>query len=230
MSQENELYRPSLWVRFRRWAMRSIFWFVFHALFKVKLEGFENIPKHGAYIIAYNHVSYFEPPFILTFWPTAPEALAGADVWHRPGQGEMVKLYGALPVKRGEYDRTVLEKMDRVLKAGYPLAISPEGGRSNTPGMRRAYQGVAYLIDRVRVPVVPVAVLGSRDDSLLRALKGDRHSFYMRIGKPFDLPPIEGSGPARRDARQRNADEVMLQIGKMLPEEYHGVYAGKISK
>jgi hypothetical protein len=47
----------------------------------------------------------------------------------------------------------------------------------------------------------------------------------MRIGKPITLPPITEKGPARREARQRNADLVMQHLAGLLPEEYRGVYA-----
>ena len=50
----------------------------------------------------------------------------------------------------------------------------------------------------------------------------------MRIGDLFMLPPVTGKGEEKRAARQRNADEVMLRIASMLPEEYHGVYAGQV--
>ena len=116
--------------------------------------------------------------------------------------------------------------MLHLLRSGRPLAIAPEGGRSHEVGLRRARPGVAYLMDRARVPVVPVGVVGSTDDMLERALRGERPLLEMRIGEPFLLPPIEGRGEARREARQSNADLVMGHIAALLPEKYHGVYSG----
>ncbi len=218
-------YRVALW----RQALRRFLWIVFrplfHLLFRVRVIGREKVPKTGAYLIAYNHVSLFEPPLILAFWPKFPEALAGHDVWERRGQGTLVKGYGAIPVKRGEYDREVMDKMIAVLESGYPLMISPEGGRSHAASMRRALPGVAYLVDRTHVPVVPVAIVGTHDDSLRHALKGKRDLLEIRIGESFMLPPIVEKGKDRREARQRNADQVMLRIAAMLPDSYHGVYA-----
>ncbi|MEK6221307.1 MAG: 1-acyl-sn-glycerol-3-phosphate acyltransferase [Chloroflexota bacterium] len=228
MAKHTSSYKPHWFLRFRRILLRLFFKVLFHLLFNVKFQGMENIPADGAYIIAYNHVAYFEPPFILTFWPTYPEALAGADVFERRAQGAIVKAYGAMPVKRGEYDRSILEKMRKVLSSGFSILISPEGGRSHKPGLRRAYKGVAYMIDQVQVPVVPVAITGMRDDSLTMAVKGRRDTFIMEVGKPFMLPKITGKGIDRREMRQENADQVMREIGKMLPPEYHGVYAGQI--
>jgi hypothetical protein len=46
----------------------------------------------------------------------------------------------------------------------------------------------------------------------------------MRIGAPILIPPAEGKGAERREARQRNTDLIMQRIAELLPEEYRGVY------
>lgn len=229
MNRETGEYRIPKHLSIRRNLLRAIFKPLFRLLFSVRISGEENIPTGGSYVIAYNHISIFEPPFILAFWPEFPEALAGHDVWERSGiQGVMVKGFGAIPVRRGEYDRGSMETMLAVLRSGRPLMISPEGGRSHDIGMRKAHPGIAYLVDQAGVPVVPVAIEGTHDRSFREALSLKRPPFIMRIGKPFLLPEINEKGAARRAARQRNADTVMEQIGAMLPTEYHGVYKGKI--
>jgi 1-acyl-sn-glycerol-3-phosphate acyltransferase len=194
----------------------------------VKITGKENIPSSGAYLIAVNHVSLFEAPLICAFWPCPPEAMGAVDVWDRPGQSTLARLYGGIPVHRGDFDRRLIETVISVLRSGYPLLIAPEGGRSHELGMRRAMPGVAYLIDKAQVPVVPVGVVGSTDDFLQRALRGKRPTIEMRIGKPIELPPVEGKGAERRASRQRNADELMTHIAALLPPEYRGVYADHV--
>jgi 1-acyl-sn-glycerol-3-phosphate acyltransferase len=221
-------FRVSAGVKFKRWLLRFIFRPIFRLLFRIRITGQENVPRGSAYIIAANHISLFEPPLLLAFWPELPEVVAGHDVWDRPGQNILVKGYGALPVHRGEYDRYVIESMLAVLQSGRPLLIFPEGGRSHELGMRRALPGVAYLVDKAQTPVLPVAITGTRDDLLKGLLRLKRNRLEIRIGEPFRLAPIEAKGEARREARQTNADEVMLRIAAMLPEEYHGVYAGQV--
>lgn len=219
-----EPYRVSFHVRMFRAVMRPFFRDLFHILANVCITGAENVPRDEAYLIAMNHVSLYEPPFLLAFWPVAPEAVGAVDIWSRPGQSTLARLYGGIPVHRGEYDRQLVETMLAALKSGRPLAIAPEGGRSHSPGMRRALPGVAYAIDLASVPVVPVGILGTSDDFMQRVLHGPRPTLEMRIGRPVRLPPIEGKGEERRLARQRNADQIMICIARLLPVEYHGVY------
>ena len=224
----SEEYRVSPWVMFRRRLLRFVFRPIFRLLIRVQITGEENIPMGKPYLIAANHVSIFEPPFILAFWPEIPEAIAGHDVWERGGQGLLVKWYGALPVHRGEYDREIIRNMMSALLSGRSLLIFPEGGRSHTPGMRQAMPGVAYLMEKAGVPILPVGIKGTRNNSLELLKKAKRPTFEMRIGKPFTIPPITEKGEARREARRRNADLVMLKIAALLPEEYHGAYQGQV--
>jgi len=218
-------YKVPLHNRIFRTILRPIFRGLFHILSQVKVSGKENVPEKSAYLIAMNHVSLFEPPFVLAFWPVAPEAVGAVDIWSRPGQSLLAKMYGGIQVHRGEYDRQLIEKMVSALNAGRPLLIAPEGGRSHTLGMRRALPGVAHIIDKARVPVVPVGILGATDEFLSKALRGKRTTIEMRIGKPAYIDPIEGHGKTRRLSRQNNADKIMLLIADLLPPEYHGFYS-----
>jgi 1-acyl-sn-glycerol-3-phosphate acyltransferase len=199
---------------------------LFHLLSDVRLVGFENIPAQGPYLIAINHVSLYEPPFILAFWPIAPEAVGAVDIWQKRGQSALARLYGGIPVHRGEYDRSVIDRMITALNSGRPLLIAPEGGRSHSPGMRRGLPGVAYVVEKTGVLVLPVGISGATGDFLNIALRGKRPQLNMHVGELFALPPIEGRGAARRESRQRNVDLIMARIAQLVPEEYRGVYKG----
>ncbi|MFZ5808829.1 MAG: (d)CMP kinase [Chloroflexota bacterium] len=221
----DQLYRVPFFNRLMRLILRPIFRGIFHLLSPIRIYGKENIPKHGPYLVAINHVSIFEAPFIVAFWPVELEAMGAVEIWHRKGQDILARLYGGIQVHRGEYDRRVMDKVLAVLRSGRPLLIAPEGTRSHKPGMQRAFPGVAYLMDKAGVPVVPVGIVGTTEDYFHRAIHFQRPVLEMHIGKPIILPPVSGTGEQRRQARQRNADLVMLQIAALLPQEYRGVYA-----
>jgi len=198
---------------------------VFRFLGNIKMTGLENIPAGQPYVVAINHISIFDPPFTLAFWPTTIEAVGAADVFDKPFQGQLLEIYGVIPVHRGEYDRELIEIMLAMLRSGFPLMIAPEGGRSHATAMRRAKPGVAYILDEARVPILPVGIVGTTGDFMKDGLTSRRHTLELRIGKSFTLPPIEGRGEARRDARQHNADLIMQHIAGLLPPEYRGVYS-----
>ncbi len=209
-----------LWLRF---GIRSIF----QIFGQVKVRGLDNVPLGTPYVIAMNHISIFDPPFVVCFWPEQPEIIGAADVFKKKGEGLILSMYGVIPVHRGEYDRSLLERIVSILKVGRPLIIAPEGGRSHVLAMQRAMPGLGYIIEHARVPVIPVGILGTTGDFWQRAKRGKRPTIELRIGKPIHFSSIQEKGAARREARQRNADLVMRYIAGLLPPEYHGVYAGQ---
>ena len=221
----SEPYRVPFRFRLSRPILKTVFRLIFRVLGKVKIIGQENIPYGKPYVVAMNHVSIFDPPLIGAFWPEMLEIIGASDVFVKPGQGEILKLYGVIPVRRGEYDRALLNQIVSIIKTGYPFLIAPEGGRSHVTAMRRAQPGIAYIVEETDVPVVPAGLVGTTEDFWQRAKRGERPRLEIRIGKSFKLPPITERGAARREARQRNADLVMQYLAGLLPEEYRGVYA-----
>lgn len=221
----SELYRVQLRYRFVRFLMKPVFRSIFHILGGVTIVGKENVLYGKPYVVAMNHVSIFDPPFVGAFWPEQLEIIGAADVFDKPGQGLVLKAYGVIPVHRGNYDRGLLMKIIHILRSGLPLLIAPEGGRSHVPAMRRAKPGVGYIVEQTGVPVVPAALIGTTEDYWQRARRGERPQLEMRIGKAFTLPEITSKGAERHAARQQNADLVMRHLAGLLPEEYRGAYA-----
>jgi len=221
-------YRLAWWRRgLARPLIRVVLGTLFHVLAPVKIAGKKNVPLRKPYIAAINHVSLFEAPFVGAFWPEQLEVIGASDIWDRPGQNILARLWGGIQVHRDEYDRAAMESVLSALRSGYPLLIAPEGGRSHAPGLRLAKPGIAYIAEQTGLPVIPVGIVGTTDDFWQKASKGKRPGLEMRIGSPIRLPPVEGKGEARRQARQRNADLVMCHVAGLLPEEYRGVYADR---
>ena len=220
-----ETYHIPIRFRLSRPVLKTVFRLLFRFLGRIKVLGKDNIPYGRPYVVAMNHISIFDPPLIAAFWPEMLEIVGASDVFEKPGQGQLLKMYGVIPVHRGEYDRVLMQRVITLINAGYPLLIAPEGGRSHVTAMRRALPGIAYIIEKTDVPVVPAGLVGTTDDFWQRATHGERPQLEVRIGSPFNLPIITEKGAARREARQRNADLVMQYVAGLLPQDYRGVYA-----
>jgi 1-acyl-sn-glycerol-3-phosphate acyltransferase len=221
----SEAYRVPLRFKISRPILKAAFRLLFRVLGRVTITGRENIPRGRPCVVAMNHVSIFDPPLAGSFWPGMLEIIAAIYVFDKPFQGQLLRAYGVIPVHRGDYDRPLFTRMISILQAGYPILISPEGARSRVPGLKQAKQGVAYLVEKTGVPVVPVALVGTTEDFWQRAKRGERPPLEIRIGKPIQLPEISGKGTERHEVRQNNADLVMRYIAGLLPAEYRGAYA-----
>ena len=218
-------YRVPLNIQISRRFLRFFFRGLFHTLGKVKLYGMEKIPTDNKYVVAFNHVSMVEVPFIGSFWPTILEIIGAAVVWERPVHALVAKGWAGIQVYREGFDREVFQKVIQVFESGRPLMISPEGTRSRTPGLLRGKPGVAYIVDKVKVPVIPVAVVGNTYEFLKEGIRGKRPTIQMIVGDLIDLPPLTGRGEEKRNMRQHNTDIIMARIAELLPEDYRGVYS-----
>lgn len=191
---------------------------------RLHVSGLENVPPYGSYLIVMNHLATYDPPLLMAFWPQAPEAVGAANMFDVPFVGNIIRAYGTLPVHRGEFDRTVLEKALTVLRSNMPLVIAPEGGRTHKAGMREAKPGTAYLALKANVPIVPAGMTGT--ELLMPSWKSFRRpALTLNIGKPFRLPEAP---PDRRDRHERLNEYttlIMRRIAELLPPEYRGVYA-----
>lgn len=219
------LYHVPLHSRIARFLFKPVFRRLFHILANTTITGTENIPLKQPYIVTFNHVSMYDPPFAVACWPEMLEILGASDVWKKPFEGVFASLYHGIQVHRGEYDRVVFDKALSVLESGRPLLMSPEGGRSHATALRRAKPGLAFIVEKAAVPVIPVGIVGTTDDFFDKAIRAQRPILEMHIGKPLHLPALTGTGEQRRESRQRNADLVMAHIAGLLPEHYRGVYA-----
>lgn len=209
-----------------RWGFRA----GYHLAARVEIYGRENIPKEGPYLITFNHVSIFDPPLLVGFWPRPPEVLAAEYLWDKKGFGSIMRGYGAIPVSSGFFDRKLLNTSLDILRAEKILVVAPEGTRSHEPGLLPGKPGIAYIARKADAKILPVGITGTTSELFKRAVRLKRSDVTMRIGEPFRLLKSESNGLDRKAIRQQNADLVMTKIAELLPEEYRGVYADNVTK
>jgi len=88
--------------------------------------------------------------------------MAKQELFNIPLLGSVVRMLGAFPVKRGGADRSAIRTALELLQGGCVVGIFPEGTRSKKEDMLDPHRGAAMLSTRASVPVLPVAVIGSR--------------------------------------------------------------------
>jgi 1-acyl-sn-glycerol-3-phosphate acyltransferase len=222
-------YQISKRTQFNRYVVRAAIRLVFHTISSVRISGKSNIPKHGPYLIAINHVSLYDPPFVISFWPVIPEAVGAAEIWTKRGQATLARLYGGIPIRRGQYDRESLKRILEALHSGRPLVIAPEGTRSHIPGLQRAQPGVAFILEQFNVPVIPVGIVGTTEDLIREGLRARRPNLEMHIGEKIQIETYQLKGEAKKLERQKVADNIMFRIAELLPESYQGIYTSQES-
>lgn len=187
------------------------------------VAGLENIPRQGPVLVALNHTSFLDVVLPGMFFTRPLVSFTKVEAFRRPGLGQFLRWMRLIPISRGEVDRNALRRALEVLKEGGVFAVAPEGTRTREGKLIRAKPGVALLAISSRAPVLPLAMWGAMRGGFVANLKQLRRTRVEAVlGEPLRL---RDDVVANRESRQGIADDLMLHIARLLPEDARGVYA-----
>lgn len=188
------------------------------------------LPAKGPLLVTFNHLGHLDAAILIAKLPWDMEAIALSDLYRVPVTGQMLRLYGTIPVHRDVFDRTVVERALAVLQSNGVLILAPEARMSVTGALEKARGGAAYLALKSGAPILPVALTGSENKVFYGAWKRlHRPHVTITTGQVFELPDLPTEGAQRKESIARASDEIMLRIAALLPEQYRGVYAGALA-
>ena len=200
-------------------------------LFRPWVEGEENIPEDGPAIFASNHLSFSDSIFLPLVVPRRMTFLAKADYFTGRGlKGRLTAAFfkgvGQLPVDRsgGKASDAALRSGLRILRRDELLGIYPEGTRSPDGRLYRGRTGVARLALEGKVPVIPVAMIGTDKAQPTGKVIPRIMRIGVRIGKPLDFSRYEGMEDDRFVLRSIT-DEIMYELMLLSGQEYVDMYA-----
>jgi len=137
-------------------------------LFRIRVEGLENIPAAGPAILAFNHVSVLDGPVLATEVARRRRRearfLVAAEMFSKIFFGWVLRTFDQIPIRRGQGDVHALDEAIRVVNSGAIAAIAPEGRVNEDPdaGLQRVRRGVARLALPTGAQVIPVGMWGTQ--------------------------------------------------------------------
>jgi len=199
-------------------------------LFRPRLEGVENIPKHGPVILASNHLSFIDSVILPLVIKRRIYFLAASTYFEGKGVGKwavarFLRATGMIPIDRsgGKASEASLKAGMSVLTRGHVLGIYPEGGRSRDGRAHRGRTGVARMALESGAPVVPVAMIDT--DKVLSERSGGVK--IRRIGISFGAPlDFDEFADQKQDhailriMTDRIMDAVVAMSGQEYVDEY----------
>ena len=169
----------------------------FSPLWRVRVEGAENVDTSMHYVITSNHQSFFDIPllFFLPLWKF--KFVSKIEVRNIPAIGWMLGLRGDIVIRRGtrEAATTVMTEGTQHLQAGVSVAIFPEGTRTKDGEVHRFKDGAFRLAQENNVAILPCVM---DDTKRLFSARGlNRRHLTVRI-----LPPISAEEVVATPARE----------------------------
>jgi 1-acyl-sn-glycerol-3-phosphate acyltransferase len=156
--------KPLSLPRYRPWfydLVRGTSALFLHTIFRLRVDGLENIPLHGGVVLAPMHRSYLDTLAVgVSLNKRRFRAMAKYELFFVPLIGRAIAMGGGFPVRRGVQDMEAYDTAMRLLHDGAMLLVFPEGTR-NRHGKARPQLGAARLALDAGAAFVPVAIAGT---------------------------------------------------------------------
>jgi 1-acyl-sn-glycerol-3-phosphate acyltransferase len=182
--------------------MRFLAWLLIHTIHRISTVDADRIPEEGAAVLVCNHVSYVDAIVIMAASPRPIRFVMDHRIFKTPVLGFIFRTAKAIPIAPAKEDPWRMEKayvdIAHALHDGDLVCIFPEGKLTTTGELNEFRGGIAKIVERSKVPVIPMALRGlwgsvfTRDRSNLfgRTLsRGWRSKLALVVGRP--VPPQE---------------------------------------
>lgn len=214
-----------LWYEFCRWFIRCIY----RVFYSPIISGAENVPSVGPVLLAANHQSYIDPPFVCLYIPRHTSFVARAGLFKFKMLGWLIGSLNATPIKEEGGDGAAIKEVLRRLSQGHAVVIFPEGSRTLDGSMDGFKRGVSLLVKKAKCPVVPVGLEGCFD-----AFPRGEHPrvWGKRIGLKYGLPispeELMKDGPeAGLQRLAREVDSLRLALRAEMRGKTGGTFPAK---
>jgi 1-acyl-sn-glycerol-3-phosphate acyltransferase len=158
----------------------------------VQVQGLENVPEDGPFLVLANHESYLETMLVPAVMPRAAHVMAKSTQFGSRLTGWLMARLFAYPVRRFEIDpHAIRYTVDRMAE-GYGIVIFIEGERTWDGSLQSARLGTVRLALNAGVPVIPCRVEGAYAAWPRWSSKAQRHPITVRFGRPIALPQVGG--------------------------------------
>jgi 1-acyl-sn-glycerol-3-phosphate acyltransferase len=187
-------------------------------------DGMEFVPRDGPALVLSNHISHFDPPFMMAKFPRVVHFMGDKLILEIPVLGQMLKWSHVFPIDRTKNDRAALRTAMTRLADGNMVGIFPEKGirfgKTSVLGGAELPIGTASLWKMMDVPVIPMVILGC-DQMYAWKNYFRRPRIFVRVGKPLPADK-EATREELRDritAAWRALYESMIRDYKIEPDE-----------
>jgi 1-acyl-sn-glycerol-3-phosphate acyltransferase len=209
--------------RYRLWLWWVAWWIVTllrPLLFRLRVEGRDNVMAEGGAVMVSNHNYGFDFVYLGYSSPRELHFMAKAEMfgWN-PILAWLLRSGAVFPVQRGKSDAAAIETAVQRVRAGNLLTMFPEGTRSKDGKLMRGKTGAARIALAANAPLIPAAVIGS--PQLLKGFLWWRPQIIVRFGKPVYQENLTEDP----DAARKFTDAAMFAIADLLPPDQRGVYA-----
>ena len=130
-------------------------------IYRVKINGIENLKDDQPFIISANHIHIFDPVILATLTKRQIFFLSKKELFEKKLFAKFFGKLGVIPVDRDNTDIKAIKSCFRVIRDGNILGIFPEGTRVKTIDINNMKKGVALIALKNKVNILPIHIEGT---------------------------------------------------------------------
>ncbi|MGX7111479.1 lysophospholipid acyltransferase family protein [Gemella cuniculi] len=164
----------------------SLFYKIF---FRVTIVNGEKIENAKGVVISGNHLSNHDPLLFPALFKKKIRFIAKEELFNIFFVKQALESTGAIPIKRGTFDRTAINKSIKLLKDGEVVGIFPEGTRSHSKelDLGQSHNGASFIATRAKTKIIPFAIIPSKNFRLFSSIK-------IVVGDEIDATSLKEQG------------------------------------
>jgi long-chain acyl-CoA synthetase len=218
--KEKVRFRHGLAGRLIRFSGLAVIKIIVKVFFRLKVEGIENLPKDGPYIITPNHASYLDGFIVASALPQKPFShlyiLGLQNFFTGRLKESFAKIAHVIPIDTELYLSKALLMSSYILRQGKSLLVFPEGGRSSDGELMDFKKGVGILSAEINIPVVPAGIRGSFEALPKGAMWPRFREIRITFGKPLYPGDVDlTEKPGRLDNYQFLANTLRKRVKEL---------------
>ena len=195
---------------------RAWSWMIMKTIFSpVKVTGIEKIDTTKPHVYAVNHASALDIPILYVNLPFQFRIAFKKELLSYPIVGWHLKRSGQMCVDQQNPVGSIgsIRSALKSLKAGTPLVIYPEGGRTPDGQIKPFLPGAFFLAIKAHVDIVPVALVGTYELLPMNTYHIKCRPLEMRAGEPISTAGLTGHDMQALSARVQKAVEDLYESG-----------------
>jgi 1-acyl-sn-glycerol-3-phosphate acyltransferase len=185
----------------------------------VRITGMETIDTTRTHVYAVNHASALDIPLLYAYFRFQFRIVHKKELLSYPFVGWHLKRSGQVCVDQQNPAKSIgqIKSAVRTLKAGMPLVIFPEGGRTSDGRIQPFLPGAFFLAIKAQVDIVPVALVGTYDLLPMNTYHIKSRPLEMRVGEPISTAGL----------KLHDMESLSARVKEELEQLYYGKPLGK---
>lgn len=189
--------------------IRKLLALYYKTFYKVTIVNKEKIENAKGVVISGNHLSNHDPLLFPAFFDKKIRFIAKEELFKIVFVKQALEATGAIPIKRGTFDRTAINNSIKLLREGEVVGIFPEGTRSHSKelDLGESHNGASFIATRAKTKIIPFAIIPNKNFRIFSSIK-------IVIGDEIDAASLKEEGKSHDEITATLMEKISELIAK----------------